>query len=207
MTCFVAKNYHPLTIVATFQPKRTYIITSSGQWCKTDFQNVTRLNCLWKLVSGRGNINRTSFTFAPMQQDRVKEKVILQCLIVLRSKSIIIIIFDNSTINYYEEEVKLTSNTCKQPLLFVHQTTWQRRLLKKYGDNICLLDASYCTTRYLLPLFFLAIKTNVHYQVVGSFIIQHEITEAIAEALHTLKQWNKSWKPQFLYDGLKWARN
>ena len=30
----------------TFQPKRTYTITSTGLWCKTDFQNVTRLMCL-----------------------------------------------------------------------------------------------------------------------------------------------------------------
>ena len=104
--------------------------------------------------------------------------------------------------NYYDEEVKLTSNTCKQSLLFLHQTTWQRRLLKKYGDNICLLDATYRTTRYSLPLFFLAVKTNVDYQVVGSFIIQHETTEAIAEALQTLKQWNKSWKPQFFMTDL-----
>ena len=104
--------------------------------------------------------------------------------------------------NYYDEEVKLTSNTCKQSLLFLHQTTWQRRLLKKYGDNICLLDATYRTTRYSLPLFFLAVKTNVDYQVVGSFIIQHETTEAIAEALQTLKQWNESWKPQFFMTDL-----
>ena len=103
---------------------------------------------------------------------------------------------------YYDEEVKLTSNTCKQSLLFLHQTTWQRRLLKKYGDNICLLDATYRTTRYSLPLFFLAVKTNVDYQVVGSFIIQHETTEVIAEALRTLKQWNESWKPQFFMTDL-----
>lgn len=94
--------------------------------------------------------------------------------------------------NYYDEEVQVTSNTCKQSFLFLHQATWQRRLLKKYGDNICLLDATYRTTRYSLPQFFLAVKTNVDYQEVGSFIIQHEATEAIAEALQTLKQWNKS---------------
>lgn len=73
----------------TFRPKRTYTITSTGLWCKTDFQNVTTLMCLWKFVSGRGNINRTRFTFAPMQQDRVRQKVILLCLIVLMSKVII----------------------------------------------------------------------------------------------------------------------
>ena len=38
--------------------------------------------------------------------------------------------------------------------------------------------------------------------MVGSFIIQHETTEAIAEALRTLKQWNESWKPQFFMTDL-----
>ena len=103
---------------------------------------------------------------------------------------------------YYEDEVKVSGTTCAQSLLFVHQTAWQRRLLQRYGNNICLLDATYRTTRYSLPLFFLAVKTNVDYQVVGSFIIQHETTEAIAEALQTLKQWNLSWKPQFFMTDL-----
>lgn len=103
---------------------------------------------------------------------------------------------------YYEDEVKVSGTTCAQSLLFVHQTAWQRRLLQRYGNNICLLDATYRTTRYSLPLFFLAVKTNVDYQVVGSFIIQHETTEAIAEALQTLKQWNQSWKPQFFMTDL-----
>ena len=56
-------------------------------------------------------------------------------------------------------------------LLFVHQSAWQRRLLKRYG-NICLLDATYKTTRYALPLFFLVVCTNGDYQVVGSFVVQ-----------------------------------
>ena len=194
MTCFVARNYHPPTIVATFPPKRTYTITSTGLWSKTGFLNMTRLLCLWKLASGRRNIHRTFFTFTLTQQDRVT-----------RGESDIAVPDDCGNIkddDYYEEEVKLTSNSCKQPLLFLHQTTWQRRLLKKYGDNICLLDATYRTTRYSLPLFFLAVKTNVDYQVVGSFIIQYETTEAIAEALQTLKQWNKSWKPEFFMTDL-----
>ena len=59
-------------------------------------------------------------------------------------------------------------------LLYVHQTSWQKRLLSQYGNDICLLDATYKTTRYSLPLFFLAVKTNVDYQVVGSFIVQDE---------------------------------
>ena len=47
----------------------------------------------------------------------------------------------------------------------------------------CLLDATYKTTRYALPLFLLVIKTNIDYQVVGAFVTQDEKTETIAEAL------------------------
>ena len=37
-------------------------------------------------------------------------------------------------------------------LLFVHQTQWQKELLNKYGNEICLLDATYKTSRYALPM-------------------------------------------------------
>ena len=81
-----------------------------------------------------------------------------------------------------DEEVRVTSPASKQTLLFVHQTAWQRRLLSRYGNNICLLDATY-RTRYSLPLFFIAVKTNVDYQIVASFVIQHETADAIKEAV------------------------
>lgn len=72
-------------------------------------------------------------------------------------------------------------------LLFVHQSTWQCRLLKRYG-NMCLLDATYKTTRYTLPLFFLVVHTNVDYQVVGSLVMQNETSQCIKEALQLLKK-------------------
>ena len=52
-------------------------------------------------------------------------------------------------------------------LLFAHQTTWQKKLMIRYGNEITLLDATYKTMRYELPLFFLVVKTNVNYIVVG----------------------------------------
>ena len=64
-----------------------------------------------------------------------------------------------------DEDIRVTSPLSYQKFLFVHQTTWQRRLLSKYGNDICSLDATYKTTWYALPLFFLAVKTNVYYQV------------------------------------------
>ena len=89
-----------------------------------------------------------------------------------------------------ETEVKVSSPLTRQKLLFVHQSPWQRRRLARYGNTICLLDATYKTTRYALPPFFLAVKTNVDYQVVASFVIQDE-------SLRVLKQWNPEWKPSY----------
>ena len=72
--------------------------------------------------------------------------------------------------------------------------------MQKYGSSICLLDATYKTTKYAILLLFVAVKTNVDYQVVGSFAIQDEMTDAIAEALK-LKSWNPQWKPRcFMID-------
>ena len=81
-----------------------------------------------------------------------------------------------------EDEIKVKQTGSTQKLLFVHQTAFHRQLLKRYGNHICLLDATYRTTKYSIPLFFVVVKTNVDYQVVGSFAIQDETTHSIGEA-------------------------
>jgi hypothetical protein len=96
-----------------------------------------------------------------------------------------------------EQEVKIIKKWSGQTMLFVHQTNWQSRLLRRYGNDICLLDATYKTTRYALPLFFLAVRTNVDYQVVASFAVQDECTDTLKEAIGILKRWNPTWKPKF----------
>ena len=60
-----------------------------------------------------------------------------------------------------------SEDTNDQKLLFVHQEKWQRNLLKKYGTDLCLMDATYKTTKYALPLFLVAVKTNSGYSIVG----------------------------------------
>ena len=67
--------------------------------------------------------------------------------------------------------------------------------MEKYGNRIALLDAICKTTKYSIPLFFVAVKTNVKYIVVGSFAIQEETREAITEAMSILRSWNESWNP------------
>ena len=82
-------------------------------------------------------------------------------------------------------------------LLFVHQSSWQRRLLQRYGNHMCLLDATSKTTQYALPLFFLVVQTNVDYQVVGSFITQNETSACIKEALQILQGEMTGWNPKY----------
>lgn len=82
-------------------------------------------------------------------------------------------------------------------MMFVHQASWQKASLKKYGNEICMLDATYKTTRYALPLFFLAVKTNVDNQIVASFIIQDETTDSIKEAIQIIRTWNSEWNPRY----------
>ena len=49
------------------------------------------------------------------------------------------------------------------------------------------MDETYKTCKLALPLFFLVMKTNVGYSVIAEFIIQHEDTTSIIEALDILK--------------------
>lgn len=73
---------------------------------------------------------------------------------------------------------------------------WQKDLLKRYG-SVCLLDETYKTCKYDLPLFFFVVKTNVRYEVVGVFVTQTENAKAIAEALNIFKEWNAEWKVEY----------
>ena len=96
-----------------------------------------------------------------------------------------------------EDDIKVRIVPSKQQLMFVHQTTFQRGLLKRYGNYACFLDATYKTTKYALPLFFLAVKTNVDYQIAGSFVIQDERKYSIKEALEIMQSWNSIFMTDF----------
>ena len=52
------------------------------------------------------------------------------------------------------------------------------------------LNATYKTARYALPLFFMAVKTNVNYQIVASFVIESKTYEAISETVAVIKSLN-----------------
>ena len=89
------------------------------------------------------------------------------------------------------------STDFEQTLLWIHQEKWQQELLQLYGNEICLIDATYKTTKHELPLFFVCVRTNVGYSAIAQFIVQQEGATEIQEALEILKQWNPSWQPKF----------
>ncbi|XP_038049691.1 uncharacterized protein LOC119723202 [Patiria miniata] len=86
--------------------------------------------------------------------------------------------------------------------LFVHQTQQQQELLRRYGEMV-LLDATYKTSKYALPLFIMAVRTNIGYIPVAEFVLEEETSRSIAEALHVIKEWmnsddaKKSWEPSY----------
>ncbi|XP_078679503.1 LOW QUALITY PROTEIN: uncharacterized protein LOC144915131 [Branchiostoma floridae x Branchiostoma belcheri] len=86
-------------------------------------------------------------------------------------------------------------------LLFCYQTAWQQRLMHLYGQQMCLLDATYRTCRYSVPIFFLCVRTNVCYSVVGVFVTHSECSADVQEATNVFKEWNPSWQPtHFMVD-------
>lgn len=96
-----------------------------------------------------------------------------------------------------EELNGVDSTATSKSLLFVHQSNWQQDLLMKYGDEICLLDATYNTSKYDIPLFFLCVNTNVGYSIVASFVVANENRENIKEGLQKVKEWNPEWNPKY----------
>lgn len=89
----------------------------------------------------------------------------------------------------------------EQPFLFVYQNSWQKHMLQRYGEEMVFLDATYRTTKYALPLFFLCVHTNSGYYVVGAFVTQREDSQSISEALSILKDQNPSWNTKsFMID-------
>lgn len=84
-----------------------------------------------------------------------------------------------------------------QTLLFVYQSSRMKDLYLRYGKDGILLDATYKTCKWALPLYFIAAKTNVGYQPVAVFITQYETKQAIFEALSTVKEWNPQIIPKF----------
>jgi hypothetical protein len=59
-----------------------------------------------------------------------------------------------------------TNDQFSQTLLWIHQEEWQQNLMIRYGNTMSLIDATYKTTKYDLPLFFVTVRTNIGYKLV-----------------------------------------
>lgn len=87
------------------------------------------------------------------------------------------------------------NNNDSRCLLLVFQMGWQQRLLLRYGQEMVFFDATYRTTRYAVPLFFVCVHTNSGYCVVATLVMEREDTASVAEGLAALKEMNPAWSP------------
>jgi len=69
-------------------------------------------------------------------------------------------------------------------------------MLTKYGNTMSLINATYKTTLYDVPLFFIAVRTNAGYVVAAGFIVQSEASQYIEEAI-IVKKWNPEWNLKY----------
>ena len=100
------------------------------------------------------------------------------------------------------DEIK--TNSTQSPIddgkmLFVYKSFEMKKMFHRFGNELLLLDATYKTTKYTLPLFFLVVKTNLIFQVCAVIVLQEESTEMIAKALNTMKMWNPEVLPNYAF--------
>ncbi len=105
---------------------------------------------------------------------------------------------DDPSVRFMKEKKKDKNNIPDaNDLIFVYQSATMKRLYRLCGTHFLLLDATYKTCKYSVPLFFLVVKNNVNYQVVAVFVVQHETKELIQKAIQTVKSWNPDITPKY----------
>ena len=96
-----------------------------------------------------------------------------------------------------EKSTKKETYNTKGKLIFVYQSPDMKYLYQKYAPHLVLLDATYKTTKYALPLFFAVVKTYVNFQVVGVLVFQEETKDMIKKGLQIIHDWNPTVIPKF----------
>ena len=84
-------------------------------------------------------------------------------------------------------------------MMFVYQSKEMKNMYKRYENQMILLDATYKTTKYALPLLFVVIQTNVNFQVCCVIGLQEESNEMITKALKIFKEWNPMVSPKYAF--------
>ena len=90
-------------------------------------------------------------------------------------------------------------NTDDSKMIFIYQSTEMQQMFHRYGNQLILLDATYKTAKYALPLFFLVVKTKVHFQVCRVIVLQEESVDMITRALSVVKMWNPEVIPKYAF--------
>ncbi|XP_061188387.1 uncharacterized protein LOC133196526, partial [Saccostrea echinata] len=114
----------------------------------------------YKVAEWQDSYPRDNFIFMPASDSTPSDRDILQDVECVEQ--------DDDDEVYPQIQTAETTE-----FFFCHQSEFQRHLLYRYGNSLCFLDTTYRTTKYALPLFFLAVKTNVGYSVAAEFIVQH----------------------------------
>ena len=71
-------------------------------------------------------------------------------------------------------------------MLFDYQSAEMKEMFHRYGNELVLLDDTYKTSKYTLPLFFLDVKTKSTFQVIAVVVLQEKSTEMITRALNAI---------------------
>ena len=85
-------------------------------------------------------------------------------------------------------------------MMFVYQSKEMKNMYERYGNHMILLDATYKTPNYALPLFFVVVQANVNFQVCCCIIVlQEESTEIITKPLKIFREWNPMVSPKYAF--------
>jgi len=115
--------------------------------------------------------------------------------IVLTSQQLARLTYGGDLCDSEDAESKLAVPNAE--LMFVYQSVEMRRLYRRYGGLMVVLDAVYRAGRYPLPLFLLLVKSNVNYQVVGVIVLQQETQHGLVNALQVIRRWNPDICPRY----------
>ena len=86
-----------------------------------------------------------------------------------------------------------------EKMMFVYQSQEMKNMYERYGNRMILLDTTYRTPKYVLPLYFVVVQANVNFQVCCVIILQEELTEMIKKALKIFKNGIRWFLPSMLF--------
>ena len=63
------------------------------------------------------------------------------------------------------EGLPLVDDGTTGKVIFMFQSHSMKHLYQRYGKHLALLSTTYKTTKFVLPLYFLVVQTNVNYKI------------------------------------------